>query len=168
MSSRKRRNSSSHYTCEGCPQPKRSNIVKPAAFSDEKDALEEWANCDYSIKITIEAAKKGLVNRKIRVYADGIYDMFHAGHARQLMQAKNAFDNVYLIVGVCSDRLTHENKGKTVMNETERYEAVRHCRYVDEVVRNAPWALSDEYLQEHKVLDTWGLFKSYRFDQIIC
>ena len=69
------------------------------------------------------------------------------------MQAKNVFpqSDVYLLVGVCSDALTRAKKGKTVMDEGERYEALRHCRYVDEVVRDAPWQLDDEFLAKHKI-----------------
>ena len=37
------------------------------------------------------------------------------------------------------------------MDEDERYEAIRHCRYVDEVVKNAPWSLDDEFLEKHKI-----------------
>ena len=54
-------------------------------------------------------------------------------------------------VTVVNDALTRSMKGRTVMNEKERYEAVRHCRYVDEVVPDAPWTLDDEYLGKHKV-----------------
>lgn len=56
---------------------------------------------------------------------------------------------------MCSDALTHSRKGRTVMSEDERYEAVRHCRYVDEVVPDAPWSLDDEFLDKHKVRNNY-------------
>ncbi|CAF4916407.1 unnamed protein product, partial [Rotaria sp. Silwood2] len=50
-----------------------------------------------------------------------------------------------------NDQLTHSRKGKTIMNEAERYESVRHCRYVDEVITDAPWILDDEFLTQNKI-----------------
>jgi len=128
----------------------KSTIFRPAPFSHDEEAVLERESCAYN-KITYEQAKAGQTSRRVRVYADGIYDLFHQGHARQLMQAKNVFNNVYLIVGVCSDQLTHSRKGRTVMTEDERYEALRHCRYVDEVVPDAPWTLEDDFLAKHKI-----------------
>ncbi|KAF6040771.1 hypothetical protein EB796_000913 [Bugula neritina] len=124
---------------------------EPAPFSDDQKAIESNRQTDYSIKISLEEAKAGTAPRRVRVFADGIYDMFHSGHARQLMQVKQLVPNAYLIVGVCNDALTLENKGRTVMNEKERYEAIRHCRYVDEVLRDTPWKVTDEFLTFHKI-----------------
>ena len=125
----------------------------PAVFSTSEEAVRARSKCDYSVRISLNEARAGTAKRSpIRVYADGIYDLFHAGHARQLMQAKSAFpQDVYLIVGVSSDASTHQLKGKTVMNDEERYESVRHCRYVDEIVKDAPWTLTEDFLLENKI-----------------
>lgn len=131
--------------------PPSPSITTVAPFHTDEAACRERETIDYSKQITTPVAQAGTAGRPVRVYADGIYDMFHFGHARQLMQAKNVFPKVYLIVGVCSDELTHRMKGNTVMNETERYEAIRHCRYVDEVVTDAPWTLDDAFLEKHKI-----------------
>jgi len=131
--------------------PPSPSISTVAPYHTDEAACRERETVDYSKQITTPVAQAGTAGRPVRVYADGIYDMFHFGHARQLMQAKNVFPKVYLIVGVCSDELTHRMKGNTVMNETERYEAIRHCRYVDEVVTDAPWTLDDAFLEKHKI-----------------
>ncbi|TKA27178.1 hypothetical protein B0A50_04515 [Salinomyces thailandicus] len=89
--------------------------------------------------------------RPVRVYADGVFDMFHLGHMRVLQQAKTAFPDTYLIVGVTGDAETHKRKGLTVMSAKERAESLRHCRWVDEVVEDCPWIINVPFLEQHKI-----------------
>ncbi|EIJ88802.1 choline-phosphate cytidylyltransferase [Nematocida parisii] len=92
-------------------------------------------------------SKKG----KVRVYSDGIFDLFHIGHMRMLEQIRKQFPSAHIVVGVCSDADTHKHKGMTVMTMEERVESIRHCRWVDEIIKDAPWVITREFLEENKI-----------------
>ncbi len=69
----------------------------------------------------------------IKGYTTGVYDLFHIGHLNILKAAKAHCD--HLIVGVTTDELSLQRKGKTpVIPLSERMEIIRSIRYVDEVV----------------------------------
>lgn len=86
------------------------------------------------------------------VYADGVFDAFHHGHARMLEQAKAAVDGpVRLVVGLHSDADVLANKGPTVMTYAERREMLRHIKWVDEVCDNAPWKITEEFMIERGI-----------------
>ena len=70
---------------------------------------------------------------------------------RQLEQAKNAFQDVHLLVGVTGDSETHKRKGLTVLTGAERTETVRHCKWVDEVIPNCPWVVTPDFLEKHQI-----------------
>lgn len=37
------------------------------------------------------------------------------------------------------------------MKDTERYEAMRHIKWVDEVVEDAPWVITQEFIDQHQI-----------------
>ena len=73
-----------------------------------------------------------VINAPVRVYIDGGFDLLHSGHYNAIRQAKNMSD--ILVAGVNSDEDLLKNKGPTILNQEERAEILRHCKFVDEVV----------------------------------
>lgn len=74
------------------------------------------------------------MEEKVIGFTAGTFDMFHIGHLNLLKNARSRCD--YLIVGVNSDRLVEEYKGKkAVVPLEERMEIIRELRCVDEVIR---------------------------------
>lgn len=91
------------------------------------------------------------LDRPVRIYADGVFDLFHLGHMRQLEQAKKALPNATLICGVPSDEETHRKKGLTVLTDKQRCDTLIHCKWVDEVIPNSPWCVTPEFLEQHNI-----------------
>jgi choline-phosphate cytidylyltransferase len=153
---------------EGAGRPRKSRRTSSSNGSEKKAALERAEHGENGEGGTMrmpDPPKAGLVDpvgyktnppptgRPVRVYADGVFDLFHIGHMRQLQQAKTAFPDVYLIVGVTGDKETHRRKGLTVLSAKERAESVRHCKWVDEVVEDCPWIIADapEFIEKYKI-----------------
>lgn len=89
----------------------------------------------------------------LRVWVDGCFDMGHFGHVNLLRQAKEAeivpgMKN-FLVVGVHSDQEIARHKRLPIFTETERMEMVRSCKYVDEVVQDAPYITTVATLEKH-------------------
>ena len=106
---------------------------------------------EYRAKLIQEFRKRTANGRKIRIYSDGCWDMFHYGHARQFEQIKNIHPNIELVVGVCTCADILANKGVYVMDDAERAESMRHCKWVDDIIFPAPWAPSISFIDSINV-----------------
>ena len=84
-----------------------------------------------------------------RVYVDMVADLFHYGHANFLRQAKQFGD--HLIVGIHSDEVVKEYKRTPILTMRERVDTVSSCRYVDEVISDAPLIVDSKWLNTHRI-----------------
>ncbi|KAG9160310.1 hypothetical protein Leryth_025944 [Lithospermum erythrorhizon] len=103
---------------------------------------------------------KGILKKKkrpVRVYMDGCFDMMHYGHCNALRQARALGDQ--LVVGVVSDAEIIVNKGPPVTPLEERMIMVNAVKWVDEVIPDAPYAITEEFMKK--------LFDEYNIDYII-
>ena len=85
----------------------------------------------------------------VRVYVDMVADLFHYGHVEFLRKAHALGD--YLLVGICSDEAVQTNKRIPILKMEERVASVAGCRYVDEVVGDAPWIMDHAWIEKHKI-----------------
>ncbi|KAM5532367.1 hypothetical protein V8D89_013961 [Ganoderma adspersum] len=97
------------------------------------------------------AGGRGDDARTWRVYVDGVFGPLTPREMLQLRQAKLSFPSVHLLVGVFSDELCDEHGASTTLAHEDRCEVLRHCRWVDEVVPDAPWTLHERFLRARQI-----------------
>lgn len=84
-----------------------------------------------------------------RVITFGSFDVFHYGHLRLLQRARQ--QGSCLIVGVSSDRLNREKKGREpVYPEEHRLAIVGGLACVDEVFVEESLENKSDYMREHR------------------
>ena len=78
-----------------------------------------------------------------------VADLFHYGHVNFLRTAREHGD--YLLVGVHSDEVVRNYKRAPILSMDERVASVAGCRYVDEVVSDAPLTITREWIDQHDI-----------------
>ncbi|MCP4976981.1 MAG: adenylyltransferase/cytidyltransferase family protein [Maribacter sp.] len=83
------------------------------------------------------------------MYTSGCFDIFHYGHLNILLKSKELCD--YLIVGVSTDELIENEKGKKpIIPFHERIKVVQSIGIVDEVI-------PQEDKNKQKIVDTYKI-----------
>ena len=85
----------------------------------------------------------------IRVYADMVGDLFHYGHVEFLKKARDLGD--YLLVGLCIDDIMEDYKRRPILSLEERIASLAGCRYVDEILPNAPLCVDRNWIEKHDI-----------------
>lgn len=87
----------------------------------------------------------------MRIYLDGVFDLFHRGHLEAIKTAKNLYPDTWLIVGVVSDKDTESYKRIPIINEIDRVEIIKSLKMVDEVIFPCPMSTTREFIEENKI-----------------
>ena len=87
----------------------------------------------------------------MRIYTDGVFDLFHFGHANVFNQIKLKYPDCHLIIGVNSDEDTLKYKGPVVLTYEERVKNISSCKYIDEILSDVPWVITEEFMNKNNI-----------------
>ncbi len=85
------------------------------------------------------------------IYIDGVFDLFHYGHIEIFKKCKYLYENIYLIVGIVSDKIAMNYKRKPIYNEKHRYALVENSKYVNKIVKDCPLIITKQFMEKHKI-----------------
>jgi len=88
-------------------------------------------------------------NKPVRIYASMVADLFHYGHVEFLKRARSL--GTQLIVGIIPDSVVTGYKRMPILTQEERIKVVAGCKYVDEVIHDAPLVVTKDFIEKHHI-----------------
>lgn len=86
----------------------------------------------------------------MNVITFGTFDCFHVGHLRIFSRIKKKYPSSTLIVGISSDELNYDKKGRyPVIPLQQRMEIIKSIRHVDRVFVEESLEKKGDYLAKH-------------------
>ena len=95
----------------------------------------------------------------MRIFADGVFDFYHEGHREHFKKLKNLSDDVYLMIGIISDKECTDYKRTPVMEEGHRLKLVSKDKHVDHA-EITPLIITREFLKKNSIDFVYHAFAS--------
>lgn len=100
----------------------------------------------------------------MKIFCDGVFDLFHIGHVNHFEKIKKLYPESYLLVGILNDKETTNYKRKPIFNQEKRKDFVDSCKYVDETILDYPVIITKEFMDENNIdLIVHAFSNSYDF-----
>jgi choline-phosphate cytidylyltransferase len=100
-----------------------------------------------------------------RVICTGVFDLCHLGHMQFFEKIYKYFEErniaIKLIVGVYSDYTCELYKRKPIISQDIRYETLKYCKYVDEILEDAPLQITYDFIKKYNI-DYVGISMEYK------
>ena len=94
----------------------------------------------------------------MRVYLDGVFDLYHRGHLESFKYIKSkefssSLKNkkIHLVVGIVSDDDCQKYKRKPIINEIDRVEIIKYNKLIDEIIFPCPLIITNEFIKKHNI-----------------
>ncbi len=87
----------------------------------------------------------------MNVYMDGIFDLYHAGHAEAIEKCKDLTFDGNVIIGVISDVDAKGYKRKPFYSQRERCLLLSKNRDVDKIICPAPLVVTEDFMNKHNI-----------------
>jgi cytidyltransferase-like protein len=114
---------------------------------------ERWLTQDDLVAASLIKPLEDHVNlyqeASVRVYASMVADLFHYGHVEFLKKAHTLGTTV--IVGLIPDDVAAAYKRMPILCQEERAKVLAGCKYVDEIIFDAPLIATKEFIEDHAI-----------------